>query len=129
MGSGSLAAMAVFESSWTPKMSRQAAIDIVCEAIEAGIWNDLGSGSNVDVCVIEPQGTEMLRNYKTPNEKVKKEKSYKWRRCVSFLSLSLFPSLLFFSVIQATIPADGYFIRFPTTGESPLGPKRRSSTL
>lgn len=63
-------------------MSRQEAIDMVCEAIEAGIWNDLGSGSNVDVCVIEPQGTEMLRNYKTPNEKVKKEKSYKWRRYV-----------------------------------------------
>ncbi|ORY85339.1 nucleophile aminohydrolase [Leucosporidium creatinivorum] len=83
MGSGSLAAMAVFESSWTPKMSRQAAIDIVCEAIEAGIWNDLGSGSNVDVCVIEPEGTEMLRNYRTPNEKVKKEKSYKWRRGVT----------------------------------------------
>lgn len=80
MGSGSLAAMAVFESTWKANMSRQEAIDMVCEAIEAGIWNDLGSGSNVDVCVIEPQGTEMLRNYKTPNEKVKKEKSYKWRR-------------------------------------------------
>ena len=80
MGSGSLAAMAVFETYWQPKMSRQEAIDCVCEAIEAGIWNDLGSGSNVDVCVIEEKGTEMLRNYKTPNEKVKKEKSYKWRR-------------------------------------------------
>ncbi|KAI5481531.1 20S proteasome subunit beta 2 [Pseudohyphozyma bogoriensis] len=83
MGSGSLAAMAVFESFWQPKMTRQAAIDLVCEAIEAGIWNDLGSGSNVDVCVIEKTGTEMLRNYKTPNEKVLKERNYKWRRGVT----------------------------------------------
>lgn len=94
MGSGSLAAMATFESSWIPGMSRQGAIDLVCEAIEAGIWNDLGSGSNVDVCVIEGERdgetgkwnkvgkakTDMLRNYRTPNEKVTKERNYKWRR-------------------------------------------------
>ncbi|KAM0793149.1 Proteasome subunit beta type-7 [Microbotryomycetes sp. NB124-2] len=83
MGSGSLAAMAVFESYWQPNMTRQAAIDLVTEAIEAGIWNDLGSGSNVDVCVIEPTKTEMLRNYKTPNQKVNKEQNYKWRRGVT----------------------------------------------
>jgi len=80
MGSGSLAAMAVFESTWVPGLARQAAIDLVCEAVEAGIWNDLGSGSNVDVCVIEEKGTDMIRNYKTPNEKVNKERNYKWRR-------------------------------------------------
>ena len=46
MGSGSLAAMAVFESYWTPKMTREAAIELIVEAVEAGIFNDLGSGSN-----------------------------------------------------------------------------------
>lgn len=102
MGSGSLAAMAIFESSWRPNMTRQEAIDIVSEAIEAGIWNDLGSGSNVDVCVIEGEvsaegkysgkaKTDYLRNYRTPNVKVQKENTYKWRRSVSFLTLS--PSL------------------------------------
>lgn len=80
MGSGSLAAMAVFESKWRPKMARQEAIDLVVEAIYAGIFNDLGSGSNCDVCVVEQKGTEMLRNYKTPNERVAKELSYKMRR-------------------------------------------------
>ncbi|SCV68885.1 BQ2448_1006 [Microbotryum intermedium] len=80
MGSGSLAAMAVFESAWKPNMTRQEALDIVCEAIEAGIFNDLGSGSNVDACIIEAKGTEMLRNYRMPNQKVEKERSYKWRR-------------------------------------------------
>ncbi|CAO3666868.1 unnamed protein product [Rhizopus stolonifer] len=52
MGSGSLAAMSVFESKWKPEMNREEAISLVTEAIEAGIFNDLGSGSNVDVCVI-----------------------------------------------------------------------------
>ncbi|GAA95345.1 uncharacterized protein L969DRAFT_70511 [Mixia osmundae IAM 14324] len=77
MGSGSLAAMAVFESKWTAKMSRQDAMDLVAEAIEAGIFNDLGSGSNVDVCIIEKGKTEMLRNWRKPNERVQKEMSYK----------------------------------------------------
>ncbi|GAA6005639.1 hypothetical protein JCM10207_005279 [Rhodosporidiobolus poonsookiae] len=91
MGSGSLAAMAVFESYWKPNMTRQQAIDLVSEAIESGIWNDLGSGSNVDVCVIEGEltgegkytgkaKTDYLRNYRTPNVKVNKERNYKWRR-------------------------------------------------
>jgi 20S proteasome subunit beta 2 len=80
MGSGSLAAMAVFESYWQPNLSRQKAIDLVTEAICAGIFNDLGSGSNVDVCVIEKGKTEMLRNYFKPNEKVPKELNYKWKK-------------------------------------------------
>jgi len=80
MGSGSLAAMAVFESKWRPKMQRQEAIDLVVEAVYAGIFNDLGSGSNCDVCVIEKDGTEMLRNYAKPNERVAKELSYKMKR-------------------------------------------------
>ncbi|VDC00443.1 unnamed protein product [Peniophora sp. CBMAI 1063] len=80
MGSGSLAAMAVFESKWQPKMSREAAIEIVSEAIAAGIFNDLGSGSNIDVCVITKDKTDMLRNYIKPNERVQKEKRYNFRR-------------------------------------------------
>lgn len=80
MGSGSLAAMAVFESKWQEKLTRSEAIDLVCEAISAGIFNDLGSGSNVDVCVIEKGKTEMLRNYVRPNERVEKEINYTFRR-------------------------------------------------
>lgn len=33
-------------------MQRDDGIQLVCEAICSGIFNDLGSGSNVDVCVI-----------------------------------------------------------------------------
>jgi 20S proteasome subunit beta 2 len=52
MGSGSLAAMAVFESRFKEGMTKEQGIEVVCAAICAGIFNDLGSGSNVDLCVI-----------------------------------------------------------------------------
>ncbi|KAI8993581.1 proteasome subunit beta type-7 [Pilobolus umbonatus] len=80
MGSGSLAAMSVFESRWKSNMTREEAIELVKDAIEAGIFNDLGSGSNVDVCVITKDTTEYLRNYATPNERGNKERSYKYTR-------------------------------------------------
>ncbi|RMZ80887.1 hypothetical protein DV737_g2736, partial [Chaetothyriales sp. CBS 132003] len=81
MGSGSLAAMAVFESSWTAKLTREAAIKLCADAILAGIFNDLGSGSNVDVCVIaKDKPTQLLRNYIKPNERVRKERDYKFAK-------------------------------------------------
>lgn len=49
-------------------------------AISAGIFNDLGSGSNVDACVITATHTEMLRNFVKPNERAVKERNYKFRR-------------------------------------------------
>jgi len=76
MGSGSLAAMAVFESLWKPNMSRDDAVALVSAAISAGIFNDLGSGSNVDVCIITKDRTDMLRNYQKPNERPPKERQY-----------------------------------------------------
>lgn len=57
MGSGSLAAMSIFESSWTPNMNEQEAIQLVQRAIGAGIYNDLGSGGSCDTCVIRIDGT------------------------------------------------------------------------
>ncbi len=59
---------------------RESAIELVKDAIEAGIFNDLGSGSNVDVTVITKDKVEYLRNYRTPNERGAKEKSYKFPR-------------------------------------------------
>lgn len=69
MGSGSLAAMSVFESSWRDGMNEQEAVTLVQRAIGAGIFNDLGSGSNCDVCVIRVDGTvDYRRNAVKPNE-------------------------------------------------------------
>lgn len=80
MGSGCLAAMAVFESQWRKDMEREEAIYVVQAAVEAGIFNDLGSGSNVDITIIDQTGAERLRNYAKPNERSQKEKSYKFER-------------------------------------------------
>ena len=78
MGSGSLAAMAVLESGFADDLSEAAAIALVARAIRAGIFNDLGSGSNVDVTVIRAPGPDkprgapadvtILRNYQTLND-------------------------------------------------------------
>jgi len=65
MGSGSLAAMAMFEDRWVEGMEEEAAVKLVRDAIAAGITNDLGSGSNVDITIIkkdEPQAV-IKRNY------------------------------------------------------------------
>ena len=69
MGSGSLAAMSVFEDRYKPNLSEEEGKELVADAIRAGIFNDLGSGSNVDLCVITKDKVEMLRPYHIANEK------------------------------------------------------------
>ncbi|KXL49894.1 hypothetical protein M433DRAFT_57247 [Acidomyces richmondensis BFW] len=80
MGSGSLAAMSVFETQWKKELSKDDAVKLCSDAIMAGIFNDLGSGSNVDVCVITPDKTTLLRNYIKPNVREKKMRDYKFPR-------------------------------------------------
>ncbi|EOB11586.1 Proteasome component PUP1 [Nosema bombycis CQ1] len=64
LGSGSLSAIAILENGWRKDMSKEEAIALGSSAIEAGILNDLYSGSNVDVCILNLEGVEYLRNYK-----------------------------------------------------------------
>ncbi|CAM9237093.1 unnamed protein product, partial [Ectocarpus sp. 13 AM-2016] len=52
MGSGSLAALSVLERGYRENLTEQEAKELVLEGIAAGIDNDLGSGSNIDLCVI-----------------------------------------------------------------------------
>lgn len=71
LGSGSLAAMAVFEAGWKANMNEEEGKKLVRDAIAAGIFNDLGSGSNVDLCVIRSTGpAQYLRTYEEANVKV-----------------------------------------------------------
>ena len=52
-----------------------------CKAIEAGIYHDLGSGSNVDVVIITRGKVEYLRNYKHDNFKIfSKPDGYEFRK-------------------------------------------------
>ena len=56
-------------------------MDLVHQAICAGIFNDLGSGGNVDLCTIDKDGATMHRSYDRPNErKFRNEAGYKFRR-------------------------------------------------
>lgn len=78
MGSGSLAAMGVFESRYKANMEEEEGIKLVRDAIAAGIFNDLGSGSNVDICVIRKGSTQYLRTYDEANKKGVRQNSYKY---------------------------------------------------
>ncbi|XP_050543719.1 proteasome subunit beta type-7 [Daktulosphaira vitifoliae] len=69
MGSGSMAAISELESRWNENLTEEEGKKLACDAILAGIFNDLGSGSNVDMCVIKKEGTQTYRNYLTPNIK------------------------------------------------------------
>lgn len=69
MGSGSLAAMSIFEARYRDGMEVEEAKELVKDAIFAGIFNDLGSGSSCDLCVITADNTEFLRGYAMPNER------------------------------------------------------------
>jgi 20S proteasome subunit beta 2 len=77
MGSGSLAAMAVFEEKFKKDMNKDEAVALVHDAICSGIFNDLGSGGNVDIVVITKEGVQILRNYDKPNpRKYRRGKPY-----------------------------------------------------
>merc|ERR1740121_2816037 len=75
MGSGSLAAMAILESEYKDGLTVEEGKALVCKAIRAGIFNDLGSGGNVDCCVItKDKGGEIFRNIEKPNPRQFKAK-------------------------------------------------------
>lgn len=44
-------------------MTREEAMALVAKAIRSGVYNDLGSGSNVDLCVITKDKVDYLRNH------------------------------------------------------------------
>jgi len=70
MGSGCLAAMGIMETQFKENMTEEEAMNLCITAIEAGVYHDLGSGSNVDCCVIKRGKVDMYRNIKSDNKKV-----------------------------------------------------------
>ena len=79
MGSGSLAAMAILETRFKDNMKEEEAVELVKDAIEAGIFNDLGSGSNVDIYVVRIKKKKKKESYRCYNKKVFSEsESYKF---------------------------------------------------
>lgn len=78
--------MSVFESRWKPGMDEEEGKKLARDAIAAGIFNDLGSGSNVDLCVIRANSVDYLRTYEEANLKGQRHASYK---SVTFLKYLL----------------------------------------
>ncbi|XP_076862392.1 proteasome subunit beta type-10 [Brachyhypopomus gauderio] len=79
MGSGAAPAVSVFEDRYKPNMELEEAKQLVRDAIAAGIFCDLGSGSNVDLCVITEKGAEYLRGYDQPAQKGQREGTYTYK--------------------------------------------------
>lgn len=103
MGSGSLAAMAVFESRWKPDMSEEDGMKLVRDGIAAGIFNDLGSGSNVDLCIIRKNSTQYLRNYELSNQKGARKLDYTYKRgATGVMSVKKIPIEIVATAIAST---------------------------
>ena len=81
MGSGSLAAMSILENSFNNYLDLNSALILSKESILAGIYNDMGSGNCIDLCIILKNSLIFNRNTwssdntsrsnKTLNEKFK----------------------------------------------------------
>lgn len=54
---------------WKPDMTEEEGKKLVRDAIAAGVFNDLGSGSNIDLCVIKKGSAEYLRGFEYANLK------------------------------------------------------------
>eukprot|EP00294_Goniomonas_avonlea_P016664 CAMPEP_0114555100 /NCGR_PEP_ID=MMETSP0114-20121206/8571_1 /TAXON_ID=31324 /ORGANISM="Goniomonas sp, Strain m" /LENGTH=324 /DNA_ID=CAMNT_0001740207 /DNA_START=45 /DNA_END=1018 /DNA_ORIENTATION=+ len=81
MGSGSLAAISVLESSYRENMEEEEAVALMRQAIAAGIFNDLGSGSNCDITVIKKGEVKRFRNIDKAEPKYRsKAGSFKFAR-------------------------------------------------
>lgn len=69
MGSGSLAALSVLENQYKDNLTEDEAVTLCADAIQAGIFYDLGSGSNINLFKVTKKGCEKLYNYRVFNKK------------------------------------------------------------
>jgi 20S proteasome subunit beta 2 len=81
MGSGSMAAMAVLETGYRADMEEEEAKKLVRDAIAAGIINDMGSGSNIDLAVLKANDQiDYLRPYEKLISKGVRKNEYKYAK-------------------------------------------------
>ncbi|XP_033831068.1 proteasome 20S subunit beta 13a [Periophthalmus magnuspinnatus] len=78
MGSGDLAAMGILEDRFMPNMEMEEAKELVRAAIQSGIMNDLGSGHNIDLCVITREGVDYIRPFQESQYKDNRKTKYKY---------------------------------------------------
>lgn len=76
---------------------------LVRDAIAAGIFNDLGSGSNIDVCVITKGKVDYIRPHDEANKKgVRWEQQQQQQHLHNEVFSSLFPIYFNFSSLLWT---------------------------
>uniref|UniRef100_A0A673ZYT8 Proteasome subunit beta n=1 Tax=Salmo trutta TaxID=8032 RepID=A0A673ZYT8_SALTR len=76
--------------------------ELVRDAIHSGIMSDLGSGNNIDICVITKQGVDYIRPYQESEYKDKRRRRYKYRPgTTSILTEKIVPLEL--EVVQETV--------------------------
>lgn len=76
MGSGSLAALSVLETNYRDGLNEQQAMELAADAIQAGIFYDLGSGSNVNIYSVTKSGVKEYLKYRVFNQKMFKDESF-----------------------------------------------------
>lgn len=54
--------------------------ELVADAIRAGVFNDLGSGNSVDVCVIRKGSVDYIRPYELSCIKGEKQGKYRYKK-------------------------------------------------
>lgn len=74
LGSGGLAAMGVLESRFRIDMTVKEAVKMVEDAVRAGIMNDLGSGSQIDISIISASGVQYVRGLVKEEELILSQK-------------------------------------------------------
>merc|ERR1711920_1061185 len=104
MGSGSLAAMAVFEAEFKSGMTEEEAMKLVQAAIMSGINNDLGSGGSVDLMVITAKGYTHHRNIERPNlRKFRKTGGYDFPKNTAHVLSQSFTPISSLVTIETTV--------------------------
>ncbi|XP_034561650.1 proteasome 20S subunit beta 13a [Notolabrus celidotus] len=79
MGSGDLAALGILEDRFRPNLELEEAKGLVRLAIHAGIMSDLGSGNNIDICVITKEGADYIRPFQESEFKDDRKIKYRYR--------------------------------------------------
>lgn len=82
-GSGSLYCTSVIENGFRKDMEMKEAMDLAAEGIWAGIHNDLGSGSIINICVVKKDGYQFFNNYEPEKYGNKNDRNFVSNRLTS----------------------------------------------
>jgi 20S proteasome subunit beta 2 len=82
-GSGSLAAISILESGYKENLSMEEGMKLVQSAISGGVFHDMGSGQNIDICVLERgKKANYHRNIVKVHQKIPKAMPYTMQKII-----------------------------------------------